>query len=105
MQYLLELRPELGWGDGLQALQLSLITHGAHQGEACPAGEQGLDGCPDLHIAYMPSIQPSISSGTLRLRRMGKHCPVESLIHAQHIVRPGSQAVSQAVGKTALHAS
>ncbi len=45
---LLKFRPELRRRHGLQALQLALIAHRAHQWEAGPVGEQRLDGLPDL---------------------------------------------------------
>ena len=58
MTDLLELRPQLCRGDRLQALQLALIRHGPHEREARPAGEQRLDGLPDLHEHRAQQLPP-----------------------------------------------
>ena len=49
--HLAELRAQLGGGHGLQALQLLLVRHGAHQREALAGGEQRLDALADLHMS------------------------------------------------------
>ena len=66
MTNLLELGPQLRGRYSLQALQLGLIRHGAHEREARPGGEQRLDGLPDLHGHRAPA----------HASRCGCHCPL-----------------------------
>jgi hypothetical protein len=56
--HLPELRAELLWGNHLQALQLLLVPHGAHQREAVAVGEERLYGLPYLR---MHNMHPDLS--------------------------------------------